>query len=403
MHGRVFVCLVLSLWLGGCRAAPIVIPGVVAPSDCPESSAVGDAVFLVGDAGKPKLPQDDADTRLVDPLLRSLRSDVDAWVGRLGPEHVLVVFLGDNVYPRGLVPPGESARAHGERVLEAQIAAAGSARAIFTAGNHDWDMEGAKGWEHIREQNAFLAARGERVSMLPAGGCAGPERVDLGRRLRLVFIDPIGFSHAAEDPARHAAACPQSNAVEAFLELADEFDAPDGRHVVLALHHPLITAGAHGGNFTWKQHVFPLTDFVPWLWLPLPVIGSAYPLSRQLGVTGTDATSQQYDRWIRGIYRATRPRVPIVFAGGHEHSLQVHRDSVGTYYIVSGSGSKLSRVEPLETAMFSLSAPGYMRLDSHTDGALGLSVISLLDGETPEQVFRHCLAEGPPEPRKRRR
>ena len=64
---------------------------------------------------------------------------------------------------------------------------------------------------------------------------------------------------------------------------------------------------------------------------------------------------------------------------------------------------KLSRVEPLETAMFSLSAPGYMRLDSHTDGALGLSVISLLDGETPEQVFRHCLAEGPPEPRKRRR
>jgi len=392
----------LALVLAGCQAAPVVAPGVVAPAHCPEISEVGYAVFLVGDAGAPKLPAHPEESLLVDPLLRSLREDVREWVGVLGADHVTVVYLGDNVYPRGLVPPGDPGRAHGERVLEAQIAAAGPARVIFTAGNHDWDVEGAKGWAHIREQNAFLSAHGDRVAMLPPGGCAGPDHVDLGRRLRLVFIDPIGFSHAVEDPERHAAVCPNTTAVEAFLDLAAEFDEPDGRHVVLALHHPLITAGAHGGHFTWKQHVFPLTDFVPWLWLPLPVVGSVYPLSRQLGVTGTDATSQQYDRWIRGVYRATRPRVPILFAGGHEHSLQVHRDAVGTYYVVSGSGSKLSRVEPLETAMFSLSAPGYMRIDSHTDGALGLNVFALLDGEQRERVFHHCLAEGPPERRRRR-
>lgn len=400
MHRRGLAAL--TLLLVGCQAAPTVAPGVVPPIDCPEHSEVGYAVFLVGDAGAPELPAHPEPGLLVDPVLRNLRDDVLEQVRALGAERVTVVYLGDNVYPRGLVPPGDRGRAHGERVLEAQIAAAGPARVIFTAGNHDWDREGAKGWTHVREQNAFLSKQGDRVAMLPPGGCAGPERVDFGEHLRFVFIDPIGFSHAIEDPERHASVCPNATAVEAFLDLAAEFDEPDGRHMALALHPPLITAGAHGGHFTWKQHVFPLTDFVPWLWLPLPVIGSVYPLSRQLGVTGTDATSEQYDRWIRGVYRATRPRVPGLFAAGHEHSLQVHRDAIGTYYAVSGSASKLSRVEPMATSMFSMSAPGYMRVDSHTDGALGLNVLALRDGKFREPVFRHCLAERSPERRGRR-
>lgn len=121
------------------------------------------------------------------------------------------------------------------------------------------------------------------------------------------------------------------------------------------MHHPLLTAGPHGGHYTWKQHIFPLTDFWPWAWLPLPVIGSAYPLSRQLGVTGTDVSSERYKRDIRGVYRAATPWAPGVFIAGHEHSLQLHRDYTGAYYIMSGAGSanKVDRVEAdeLDTVM----------------------------------------------------
>ena len=52
--------------------------------------------------------------------------------------------------------------------------------------------------------------------------------------------------------------------------------------------------------------------------------------------------------------------------------------------------------------MFTISARGYMRLESHTDGALGLNVYALRDGDRHEPVFRHCLAEGPPQPRNHR-
>ncbi|MBW2420955.1 MAG: hypothetical protein JRH19_20615, partial [Deltaproteobacteria bacterium] len=282
-------------------------------------------------------------------------------------------------------------------------AASEPARAIFTLGNHDWHAEGPEGWERALAQRGFLQGYAPRVTMRPLAGCAGPDHVDIGEHLRFVFIDPLGFGHLINVPAEHQEHCPNRSVDDAYLDLAAEFDHPEGRHVVLALHHPLITAGPHGGHFTWKQHLFPLTDFWSWAWLPLPVIGSAYPLSRQLGVTSTDVTSDEYSRAITAIYRASRPRVPSVFAGGHEHSLQVHRDRLGAYYLVSGAGSKLDRVEPTDTAMLAEASKGYMRIDLHSDGAFGVNVIALRDGKHAEPIFRHCLATAPPPARRDRR
>ena len=362
-------------------------------------------VFLIGDAGAPNLAADGSDD-LVDPVLRGLHTDVAQAVEELDSERVLVLFLGDNVYWDGLAPQDHPDRRHGERVLLALIAASAPARAVFLLGNHDWHIEGPEGWNRALEQRHFLEPFTPRVRMLPPGGCAGPERLDLGPYLRFVLIDPIGFGHLADHHDEHVTACPNRTVVEAFYDLAAEFDEPDGKHIALALHHPLITAGPHGGHFGWKQHLSPLTDFWPWAWFPLPVIGSAYPLSRQWGVTGTDATSESYARYVQSIYRASRPVVPLIYVGGHEHSLQVHRDLAGAYYLVSGAGSagKVDRVwDELETLMMATARPGYMRLDVTAKGSLDLTVLAFEDSGGPSPVYAHCLADGPPRPRLRQR
>ena len=387
----------------GC-SSPVVTPAgaPLPPSRCIDTAAKSDAIFLIGDAGAPKLPAEET-AELVDPVLRNLHEDVLEQVERLGRERVSVIFLGDNVYWDGLPPEGDKKRRRGERILEAQIAATVPARAIFMLGNHDWHIEGPEGWDRALSQRRFLQKFAPRVTMRPLAGCAGPDHVDIGQHLRFVFIDPIGFGHLIDHPEEHKKHCPDRTVDQAYLDLAAEFDHPEGRHLVLALHHPLITAGPHGGHFTWKQHIFPLTDFWSWAWIPLPVVGSAYPLSRQLGVTGTDATNSVYGRMVTAIYRATRPQVPVVFAAGHEHSLQVHRDIVGAYYLVSGAGSKSDRVEPTETAMLSEASKGYMRIDLHADGVMGVDVLALRDGEHAESIFRHCLTTGPPAARRGRR
>ena len=378
-------------------SSPVLTPvgAPVEPRACP-AGEVTHSAFLIGDAGAPKLPPDGSPA-LVDPVLRGLHEAVAERVARLGADRVLVLFLGDNVYWDGLPVEGHPKRRHGERVLEAQVAASEPARANFTLGNHDWHIEGPEGWDRALAQRRFLGRFAPRVRMEPPGGCAGPDRVDLGSHLRFVFIDPIGFAHLFEHPEQHKQECSPRSVTDAYLDLAAQFDHPDGHHVMLLLHHPLITAGPHGGHFTWKQHLFPLTDFWSWAWLPLPIIGSAYPLSRQLGVTGTDAASVPYQRWIHGIYRATRPRVPFAFAGGHEHSLQLHRDAVGAYYLVSGAGSarKVDRVEKTDTSMLSAARPGYMRLDVLADASIELRVQAVDGDGEREEILRHCLVEGP--------
>lgn len=392
-----------ALWTLGscallaCQVPPPVPAGPLPPAPCEDAAETAYSVFLIGDAGAAALPPH-AEAKLpVDPVLRQLRADVMEQVGMLGVDRVTVVYLGDNVFPAGLAPSGDPQRRRGERVLEMQIAAAGPARAIFLAGNRDWQGEGPRGFARVREQQLFLATQGERVSMLPPGGCAGPERVDFGEYLGFVFIDPIGFEHADAFPQAHAAICPREDALDASLALSKQFEAPGARHIVLALPYPLSSSVPHGQRFTWKQHLFPLTDFVPWLWLPLPVVGSLYPLSRQLGGSDTDLSSDAYQSLIRAIWRAVRPRVPLLFAAGHDHGLQLHRDGAGAYHAVSGAGSmrKGNGVVAQATASFSLAAPGYMRLDVTSDGALGVTVLALVDGEPRQPVLSQCLADGP--------
>ena len=134
-------------------------------------------------------------------------------------------------------------------------------------------------------------------------------------------------------------------------------------------------------------------DFSDYLWIPLPVIGSIYPLSRMWGVTDTDMMSEAYVEYVDLLLQTTRPGAPRLVAAGHDHSLQVHRDGSGRFHIVSGAGSasKIDRVRKLDTSLMSVAAPGYMRLDSKKDGALRLSVTALDGKNVPHAVFEVCI------------
>jgi hypothetical protein len=68
---------------------------------------------------------------------------------------------------------------------------------------------------------------------------------------------------------------------------------------------------------------------------------------------------------------------PILFAGGHEHSLQVvrtERPSDPEFDLVSGATTKLTGVGCIPGLMFARSAPGYARLFVMKDGSLELFI-----------------------------
>lgn len=352
-------------------------PGCAGKGPAPESATPAASVqieatlLLIGDAGAPAAPSDS------EPVLLALRAAASA-----AAPHAVVVFLGDNIYPRGLPDSGAPSRPEAERRLRAQldVVRASGARGVLVPGNHDWDQQGPDGWDAVRRQEQFIAAGGDpRVVLLPGGGCPGPAVVDVGHVARLVVLDTQWWLHDGPKPQDPVSSCPADSAQEVIDSLRVALGTAGGRVVVVVAHHPLLTGGPHGGHFGWKDHVFPLRAFKRWLWVPLPLIGSIYPVARSNGISSQDGPSAAYGRMRAALDSAFAPARPLVYAAGHDHGLQVIGGTSARYLLVSGAGTygHLSRVTALDSTRFALRASGFMRLDVLRDHRtrLGVTVV----------------------------
>jgi hypothetical protein len=368
------------------------------PYVCRTATKPVESLYLIGDAGEPALPDASAadPNALVDPVLVALADDVNESVEKLGADRTAVVFLGDNIYPAGLPLEGEPGHEHALRQLEAQISAIGVARGFFTLGNHDWNQGKPGGNERALAQADYLAKRAPNISIHPGGGCAGPDSFNFGDHLELIFFDLWSTLHQFDNPGGPFDHC-DPIAVRGEGRVAKRLDEVLGgtglRRAIFLTHPPMLTTGPHGGYFTWREHIFPLRMINPKLWIPLPIIGSIFPLSRMMGVTDTDMMSANYQLYLDGAKELFSPGHPTLVAAGHEHSLQVHVDPTGVFHAVSGAGSsnKIDYVRRMHSDLMSLAAPGYMRLDSHPDASLRLHVIALDKAKQPDLVYSTCI------------
>ncbi|MGE5230094.1 MAG: hypothetical protein ACM3NS_00035, partial [Deltaproteobacteria bacterium] len=164
-------------WVGLVAACAGARPAVAPP--VPAGAGVETTLFLIGDAGAPAPGGE--------PVLQALARALETAAGER-----LVVFLGDNAYPRGLPDSSSPDRPEMERRLDTQtdVVLAAGVRGIFLPGNHDWAEHGPDGWDAILRQERWISGRGApAVTLLPGDGCPGPSVVDVGSRLRLILLD----------------------------------------------------------------------------------------------------------------------------------------------------------------------------------------------------------------------
>ena len=343
----------------------------------PAAQDVEQTLILIGDAGEPA-PDGE-------PVLKALARELHRQ-----PERTTVVFLGDNVYPDGLPAPvapnfGELARKLDTQV---DVVLAAGVRAIFVPGNHDWAEERADGWDAIRREADRIDGRGaSKVEMLPKGGCPGPVVEDVGSRLRLVLLDTQWWLHAYAKPQGPSSDCAQATEDEVLAALNEALQTAGERQVVVAAHHPLATGGPHGGHFSFRQHLFPLTDQNRKLWIPLPVIGSIYPIARMRGHTAQDLTNERNRQMRAALEGVLREHPPLVYAAGHEHALQVLDGRSARHLLVSGAGiyNHENAVRKIDGTRFASSRAGFMKLEIEQGGRVRLSVLEVnAKGEAAE-------------------
>jgi hypothetical protein len=367
------------------------VPAPVTPKDSIEVS-----IFLIGDAGSSAYDGE--------PVLQALAHQSDS----LRPVRQFVVFLGDNVYPRGIPPEGHPSRDDAERRLAAQVLAIrkGSAQGLLIPGNHDWDRQGRDGWNAIRRQDTLVRRfGGTDVRLAPADGCPGPDVVDLGAHVRLIALDSEWWVHNDVKPYGPSSPCATKTYDEVEDSLAGALRDKGERHAIVLTHHPLRSGGIHGGSFTLADHIFPLRNVKSWLWVPLPLIGSLYPFARQMGISNQDAWGAKYRAMRAALERAFRKHPPLAIASGHDHDLEVIRGgrsgiTWAGYQLVSGAGilGHASVVREIEGTLFAREAAGFMRLDVTRTGRVRLSVTTVVPegertgGESAE-VFSLWLTE----------
>ena len=369
----------LAAWIGvaACGANGQTRPAVPAPPALRE--AIDVTLFLIGDAGAPAAPPDS------EPVLLALRTEAAA-----APNPV-IVFLGDNVYPDGMPDSAAAGRRDAERRLGAQVdvVRASRARGIFIPGNHDWAGDGPDGWEAVRRQGRYLVARDGQVALLPADGCPGPAVVDVGATVRLIALDTQWWLRDGPRPRDPESSCGTDSEAEVVDSLRVALRGAGGRRVVVAGHHPIESGGPHGGHFNVQDHVFPLTAWKGWVWLPLPIIGSAYPIARRSGISSQDVSGSAYRRLRAALDTVFRELPPLVYAAGHDHAQQVIAGSQARYVLVSGAGyfGHTSPVAWRDSTRFAASRSGYMRLDVQRDGRVRLAVRAVDRAVTSTEVF----------------
>jgi hypothetical protein len=329
----------------------VFVPGLRAQSD-----RVIQRMFLVGDAGE----------------LRGDRHPVCDWL----KQHVdwndtsnVLVYLGDNIYPQGMPAEGSRDRDSAMKILDYQIGvvAGKKARAYFVPGNHDWKQGKPGGWQQVKNEGDYLESlQLPNVELLPKNGCPGPVEVKVGDKMVLVCMDSQWWLQQDDRPELQSD-CDCKDEKTIINALRDIISSYPDKLIVLAMHHPLYTHGEHGGYYTLKEHLFPLTDLGSGLFIPLPVIGSIYPIARGVFGNVQDTRNPRYKDYRQQVEEVIKGHPNVVQAAGHDHTLQLlQHDSV--YYVVSGAGSKSTRVKMGQYSLWAREGVGFAVIELRESG-----------------------------------
>ncbi|MEO4005842.1 metallophosphoesterase [Flavobacterium sp. CAU 1735] len=312
-------------------------------------------LYLVGDAGN-------SDESNGQQTLKSLETQL-----KNAGKNTTLLFLGDNIYPYGFPDSkNEAAQQLARQKLDNQIQMGKlfPGKTIFIPGNHDW-YSGVKGLE--RQEKYVVDQLKDKKAFLPRKGCAIDD-IKLSDRITMITIDSEWYLENWDQHPTINDNCNIKTRDDFFEELESLINKNQDKTIVLAIHHPLMSNGSHGGQFSLRKELFPLEKDIP-----LPFVGSLINLIRKTsGISPQDIQNKQYTALTKRIKTLIQGKDNIVVVSGHDHNLQ-YIEHNNIKQVISGSGSKREAARSIFPNDFSSGDNGYARLDFDADGSVALS------------------------------
>jgi len=292
-----------------------------------------------------------------------------------------LLFLGDNIFPLGTRKDGNLHKSLAEEKLNAQINLAQKVKGstIFLPGNNDW----YNGLDGLVEQKKYIENALGKKSIMPKNYEA-IEEYELNDQITIIAIDSEWF---IQNWDKHANINEQSfikSREDFFEEFKRLINKNQNKITVVAIHHPLITNGAHGGFFSARQHLYPYKN------IPVPLLGSVVNYLRKTsGASPTDTQFTFYRNMIDRIKTITKNQEQVVFVSGHEYNLQ-YIENDGVKQIVSGSASKVEEARSVQPTSFSSGTLGFASLKIYNDNKVDVVFYNTSENE-PAIVFQKTI------------
>lgn len=322
-------------------------------------------VILIGDAGEMDMQQS--------AVLKHA-------AGSIIKNKTIVMYLGDNIYPTGMGLPGSKEEEQTKKILQSQYQPmrANGAPVYFVPGNHDWDKMGPQGLAKIKRQWQYLDEQQDSLlKMIPANGCPDPVEIDLNENLTVIAFDSEWwlYQYNKDNTGAECDCKTKDDIIDKFKEILDR---NRNKVILLASHHPFQSYGTHGGYFSLKDHIFPLTAVNSGLMIPLPVIGSLYPFLRSSFPNPEDLNHPLYKDMITRIDGVFKGFPNMIHVAGHEHGLQFIKDN--QVQVVSGAGAKHTYAIKGKNSLFADATQGYVTADMLTNNSIRFTYY--IDSET---------------------
>jgi hypothetical protein len=320
-----------------------------------DTSKIAHTFFLVGDAGN-------ADEGKTQQTLELLHTKLDK-----ADKNTTLLFLGDNIYPNGLPDidlPKERALAETKLTNQLDLSKNYKGKTIFIPGNHDW-YSGINGLQ--RQEKFVTDYLKDKKSFLPRKGCAIDD-IKINDNLTLITIDSQWFLEDWDEIPTINDNCNIKTREAFFEELESLLNKNQDKIIILALHHPLMSNGSHGGQFSIAKQLFPLEQKIP-----LPIIGSFINLVRKTsGISPQDIQNKQYTILAKRIKALVQAQDNVIVVSGHDHNLQfIDKDNIKQ--IISGAGSKSEAAKAVYPNDFSYGGNGFTTLNLYKNGAVTVS------------------------------
>lgn len=290
-----------------------------------------------------------------------------------------VMYLGDNIYPRGMGLPGSRQEEATRQILQSQYMPMRSkgAPVYFVPGNHDWDKMGPKGLAKIKQQWAYLDSQHDSLlQLVPPNGCPDPVAINVSDSMTIIAFDSEWWLYPF-NKANPDADCSCKTKIDVLGKMEQLLYENRYKVILLASHHPFQTYGTHGGYYSLKNNIFPFTALNPHLYIPLPIIGSLYPLLRKAFTNPEDLRHPLYQEMITLIDHVFKGSPNVIHVAGHEHGLQLIKNE--NVQIVSGAGAKESYVREGKS-MFAKVEPGFVTVDLLTGNNTRITFYTYTDG-----------------------